>query len=112
MTSSQLQAAIQKAYLDGKIYRHITINVMIPTQSYYVRGEVRQPGRFALTGGMTILKALAAAGGYTEFANPRRVNVIRMGETFETNVRDIERSPERDVEVQPGDVIVVPRSMF
>lgn len=111
-TASQLQTAIEKAYLDGEIYRRITVNVMLPTQSYFVRGEVRQPGRFALMGGMTILKAVATAGGYTEFANPRRVSVIRRGETFESDLRDFERNPERDIDVEPGDVIVVPRSMF
>jgi protein involved in polysaccharide export with SLBB domain len=111
-TLSELQRAVQQAYIDGGIYRRITVNVVIPTQSYFVRGEVRQPGRFPLTGGITVLQAIAAAGGYTEFANPRRINIIRDGETRIENARQMEQNPEEDMLVRAGDVIVVPRSIF
>jgi polysaccharide export outer membrane protein len=111
-TLSELQRAVQRAYVEDGIYRRITVNVVIPTQSYFVRGEVRQPGRFPLTGGITVLQAIAAAGGYTEFANPRRINIIRDGETLIENARQMEQNPEEDRPVKAGDVIVVPRSIF
>jgi len=112
LTLSELQRGIQRAYIDEGIYRRITVNVVIPTQSYFVRGEVRQPGRFPLTGGITVLQAIAAAGGYTEFANPRRINIIREGETLIENARQMEQNPEEDMPVKAGDVIIVPRSIF
>ena len=112
LTASELQRSIRDTYIEERIYRHITVNVLLPSQFYFVRGEVRQPGRFPLTSGMTVLKALAAAGGYTEFANPRRINIIRAGETLITNARDLERNPEDDMDVEAGDVIIVPRSVF
>lgn len=111
-TPSELQRAIRDLYIEERIYRHIIVHVMLPTQSYFVRGEVRQPGRYPLTSGMTVLKAIAAAGGYSEFANPRRINIIRDGETRVENARQMEQNPEDDMEVKAGDVIIVPRSIF
>ncbi len=112
LTPSQLQRLIQDRYIEERIYRQITVNVILPMQHYFVRGEVRNPGRFPLTAGMTILKAIAAAGGYTEFANPRRINIIRAGETMVENARQMEQNPEQDLDVRAGDVIIVPRSIF
>jgi polysaccharide export outer membrane protein len=77
-----------------------------------VRGEVLQPGRYKLTSGLTVVRALAAAGGYTEFANPRKVKILRGGKAFYVNLRELEQYPDRDIEIKPGDVMVVPRSMF
>ena len=112
LTVSELQRKIHDTYIDEQIYRQITVNVILPTQSYFVRGEVRQPGRFPLTGGMTVLQAIAAAGGYTEFANPRRVEIIRDGETILENARQMEQNPDQDLPVKAGDVIIVRRSIF
>ncbi len=111
-TPSELQREIRDVYIGEQIYRHITVHVMLPTQSYFVRGEVRQPGRYPLTSSMTVLKAIAAAGGYSEFANPRRINIIRAGETMVENARQMEQNPEDDMDVKAGDVIIVPRSIF
>ncbi len=111
-TASQLQRRIRDAYIEGQIYRRITVNVLLPMQHYFVRGEIRQPGRYPLTSGITIVQAIAAAGGYTEYANPRRVEIIRDGETIEVNARNKERNPELDQNVKVGDVIIVRRSIF
>ena len=112
LTASELQRAIHDSYIANLIYRQISVNVILPTQSFFVRGEVRQPGRYALTSGMTLLKAIASAGGYTEFANPRRVEIIRAGETLAANARQLEQNPELDFNIKAGDVIIVRRSIF
>ncbi len=112
LTVSELRREIHDTYINEQIYRQITVNVILPTQSYFVRGEVRQPGRYPLTGGMTVLQAIAAAGGYTEFANPRRVEIIRDGETILENARQMEQNPDQDLPVKAGDVIIVRRSIF
>ncbi len=112
LTASELQSAIRESYIEERIYRQISVNVILPTRSFFVRGEVRQPGRYPLTSGMTVLKAIASAGGYTEFANPRRVEIIRAGETLAANARQLEQDPEQDFNVKPGDVIIVRRRIF
>lgn len=110
--SFELQRDIQRAYIDNQIYKQVTPIVVIPAQSYFIRGEVRQPGRYPVITGLKLLQAVAAAGGYTEYANSRRISVIRDDKTREYNAREFERYPTRDIDIMPGDVIVVPRSVW
>jgi len=111
-STARLESDIRKLYIDGGYYRSITVNVVTPQRACFIRGEVRTPGRFTISGGMTILQAIAAAGGYTEFASPRSVKLIRGNTTQELNMRTIEKNPEQDIRLESGDVIVVGRSIF
>ncbi|MBN1269145.1 MAG: polysaccharide export protein [Kiritimatiellae bacterium] len=111
-TASELERSIRRAYVERAIYKDVSVNVVLPSQSYYVRGEVRVPGRFPLMSGVTVVQAIATAGGYTEFANPRKVNILRGGKVKYVDVRALERHPEKDIPIEAGDVIVVPRSVF
>ncbi len=111
-TTSEAEQKIRKIYLDGKIYKYITVSVVLPGRAYYVRGEVRTAGKFPLYGATTIVQAIATAGGFNEFANPGNVQVVRGEKKFRVNVEDLEKHPERDVELEPGDVIIVGRSIW
>ena len=111
-TPSELEREIRDRYINEGYYRDLGVNIIIPSQSYFVRGEVRGAGRFQLMGGTTILQAIASAGGYTEFANPRRVELLRGENRTVVNMREIEKYPARDKELESGDVIIVPRSAF
>ncbi|NKB24049.1 MAG: hypothetical protein GKR87_06680 [Kiritimatiellae bacterium] len=112
-TAAELEDLIQKTYVTQKIYKGITVNVVIPSQSFYVRGEVKTPGRFPIDNvGVTLVQAIAIAGGYTDFANAKKVKIIRGRETLTRNLRDLEKNPEKDEDINAGDVIVVPRSIF
>lgn len=112
-TTTELEAAVQEAYLTEKIYRTVTVHIYVPSLSYYVRGEIRAPGRYPLSQGrITFLQAIATGGGYTDFAAPGRIEIIRRGETLRVNAEDLDRHPERDIQVESGDVIVIPRARF
>jgi polysaccharide export outer membrane protein len=111
-STSQLEADITKLYISGNYYKAITINVVMPSRTYYIRGEVRAPGRYPIVGVVTIMQAIAAAGGYTEFASQRNVKLIRNDTTTSINIRSIERNPDRDLPLESGDVIIVERSIL
>ncbi|HEY8240822.1 MAG TPA: polysaccharide biosynthesis/export family protein [Kiritimatiellia bacterium] len=111
-TTSQLEQDIQKQYLDKEIYKNISVSVVLPAQYFFVRGEVKLGGRFPLVPGTTLLQAVAAAGGYNDFADPKGVYIIRGEKKIQVNARDLERHPEKDITLEPGDVIVIPRSLF
>ncbi len=111
-TASELEDRIQKDYVEKKIYRYLTVHVLVPTRSYFVRGEVRGPGRFSLVGSVTVLQAIATAGGYTDFADLTDVRLTRGDKTVRLNAKDIERNPEKDIEIEAGDVIVVKRTWY
>ena len=111
-TSSTLERDIAQAYQDAEIYKIITVKVVVPTHSYYVRGEVKKPGRFQLTSdGVSILQAIASAGGYTEYAK-RSVILIRNGKSYPISTKELDRHPEKDWPLLPGDVLTVERSYF
>jgi polysaccharide export outer membrane protein len=111
-TSTGLEQIVQKAYIDQQIYKSVTVNVVIPSRSYYVRGEIKQPGRFLLMSRVTVVQAIAAAGGFTEFANHSKVEILRGNQRIRVDVDEIERHPDRDRELESGDVIIVQRSFF
>lgn len=111
-TAREVEDQIQKLYIDGKIYRFITVNVLVPTRSYFVRGEVRNPGRFPLMGSVRLLQAIAAAGGFTDFADISDIRLTRGDRTYRLNGREIERNPEKDIEIEAGDTIVVKRTWY
>ena len=113
LSGSELARIIRETYINRKIYNDINVNVLIPSQDfYYIRGEIRQPGRYPLGSGITVVQAIAAAGGFTEYAAARRTRLIRGDEVRQHDVSEYERSPERDVQIQAEDVIIVPRSRF
>jgi polysaccharide export outer membrane protein len=78
----------------------------------YVTGEVQKPGAFPLRGQVTVLQALAMAGGLTEFADRDGMMVIRANNGPHIPVRYSDliarRSQGADFPLQPGDTVVVP----
>ena len=111
-TTTQLESEIQRAYISRQIYKNVSVNVVMPSQSYFVRGELKSPGRYSLVTGVTLLQVIAASGGYTEFADRTRIKIIRGDKVLVFNAREIEKAPERDIQIEPGDVIVVERKIF
>lgn len=81
----------------------------------YVMGEVAQPGSIAMRGPMTVLQALAMAGGFKEFANTKDIRILRKAsgilntvETIRFNYNDAVKNNGTPVFLSPGDMIVVP----
>ncbi len=78
----------------------------------FVMGEVNNPGAVPMTGPMTVLQALAVAGGFKEFADRRGVEILRRTDTGVQRIRfDYKRavkSRQDPVYLQPGDTVVVP----
>jgi polysaccharide export outer membrane protein len=113
LSSTELEREIKAEYTDRqKIYRDITVRVVVPNTFYFIGGEVRQPGRFPMIGRVTLSQAIVAAGNFTEWANNRRIVLVRNNERAVINFREIMRDPTRDVELLAGDVITVERSTF
>lgn len=82
-----------------------------------VSGKVKRPGVIALSEGMTVMEAINKAGGLAEFASANRVRVVRESAAGSA-VMDIDVSAimngerSKDVALQDGDIIVVPRRWF
>jgi len=74
---------------------------------FYILGEVNRPGSYPYVNGLTVVQAVAIAGGYTYRARESRVSIRRAGDP------DGERRPAGPgMVVLPGDVIDVPQRYF
>jgi polysaccharide export outer membrane protein len=73
----------------------------------YVTGRVRNPGGYALGQNMTVLQALALAGGATDFGATNRIRIRRV-----VNGKEREIKGELTTAVEAGDTIVVPERFF
>jgi polysaccharide export outer membrane protein len=112
LTTSELERKIQRIYVDNQIYRTITVNVLTTAKSYYMEGEVVGAQEYPLNRRITLLQAIAAASGYTEYANKKNITITRNGKLIKVNAKDIEKHPEWDIPIEAGDRINVHRSMF
>jgi polysaccharide export outer membrane protein len=76
-----------------------------------VDGAVKKAGAFTAIGPMTLMQAVALAGGVTEDANPRRVAIFRQidgqRQAAAFDLVDIRRGQMQDPRVYPGDIIVI-----
>jgi len=83
-------------------------SIYVPRAAFvYVNGEVRNPGAYKITKGLTVLKAITIAGGFTPLAGESRTRIIRKTEKGETRIK-----AKMDDLVQPDDIILVPESLF
>jgi polysaccharide export outer membrane protein len=86
----------------------------INSQRVFVVGEVLRAGAFPLLPGMTVLQALSSAGGFTTFADVKKIHVVRLhdGKQVELpfNYRDVLKgdNPSQNIKLEPGDTVVVP----
>lgn len=115
LTPVQLRAQITEKLKKYLTDPQVTVVVTtIASQRVYVLGEVTRAGAYQLLSGMTVLQALSSAGGFTQFANPKNVYVLRMENGKQVkhpfNYKDVVngKSPEQNVELKTGDTIVVP----
>ena len=115
LTSVELAAAIRdglKKYINNP---QVTVTVTeINSRRVFVTGEVTRPGAVQLLPNMTVLQALSSCGGFTQFARTKNIYVLRQESGKQVkhpfNYKDVisGKKPEDDIQLQPGDVIVVP----
>lgn len=111
LTPAGLGEHVQASYVP-RFYVRCTATVLATIRFFYIGGEVRSPGRFNWTEDITLLKAINTAGGFTDFSNRRKVEVTRGKIKQVFNAEDIRQNPEKDITIQPGDSLYVPRSIF
>jgi polysaccharide biosynthesis/export protein VpsN len=111
---AQLQRAVEAAYRSGEIYTNPTITITVPTTLRFVNvsGDVRQPRRVEYTSDLTVLGAISAAGGFTDYADQRKVRVMRGGRVQIIDIKAVRANPTLDIRLLPGDQIEVPQSFW
>jgi len=116
LTPGELAAAIE-ARLTGRFVRQpqVTVNLIeTVSQVITVDGEVGEPGLYPVIGDMTLIRAVATAGGTTQLAGLENVVVFRTveGQRYAGlyNLKAIRQGNYEDPQMYAGDVIVVSES--
>jgi protein involved in polysaccharide export with SLBB domain len=106
-TTFEVQALLTQRY--GKDYLvnpSVTVEVM-NYRPFFILGEVNHPGSYPYQNGMTVINAVALAGGYTARANHDRIKVKHSSDKSSEGL-DV----KEDTTVLPGDVIEVAERFF
>ncbi len=114
LTQDQLQSAIESSYKTQRIYTNPSITISVPTAARFVDvgGDVKSPQRVAYTPDLTVLGAITAAGGFTEYADQNKVRLLRDGRVTMLSIKEVRKDPSKDVPLKPGDKIEVPQSFW
>ena len=108
-TVGELQDELHRLYVPG-IYKAVTVTVTIPERYFWVGGEVKMPGQKPYLSQMTVVKAVQAAGDFTDFGDRKAVIVTRTDKTtVVVNVKKAIRDPKFDAPIYPGDQVHVKR---
>jgi len=112
-TPTELRDAITAALREYITNPVVTVIVVEATPAtIYVMGEVNKPGTLAVTGPVSILQALAMAGGFKDFAHTKNIKILRKSgtgtKTLIFNYNEAVKGDADPVLLEPGDTVIVP----
>ena len=110
-TPKQLEGVVKEALAKYVLNPLVTITVQqVISKKYYLDGMVARPGEYSLSQPTTIFEALSRAGGLQQFANPKKIYVLRGAKRIPFNYKDVlhGKNLEQNVLLEPGDHIVAP----
>ena len=115
LTPSQLAAQVAKDLSKFVTNPQVTIIVaQINSQRFYVLGEAARPGAYTLIPNMTILQGLSNAGGFSAYANPKKIYLLRQENGKQQkllfNYKDViaGKRTDQNIVLKTGDTIVIP----
>lgn len=116
-TPAELQAEINERLKAGDFIKSplVTVKVdQINSKKYYIQGEVKAPNAYPLIVPTTVLEALVKAGSFLDFANKKKIVILRMEggkvKQFRFNYNEVihGKKIEQNIQLKPGDHIIVP----
>jgi len=108
--AGEITVKLKKYVMDPNVT--ITLQA-INSKKVYMMGEVNRPGPLEMTPGMTLLQAIATAGGLTQYANARRIYILRSAGGKQQKIpvqykQALKGDSSLNLSLSPGDTIVVP----
>ena len=112
-TPQQVEADISHKLVEGQLIRepHVSVGLSaVHSKKYYIQGEVNHSGSFDLVVPTTIMEGLVNAGGFRDFANTRKIRILRGSQEFRFNYNQVShgKNREQNIYLEPGDQIIVP----
>lgn len=119
--ASKLARDIEKAlakYIRDPVVTVVVTNIVGPySEQIRVVGEATKPQVLAYKQKMTLMDVMIAVGGITDFADGNRATIVRGGEgnkQYSVRIKDLIKRGDvsANVEMMPGDVLIIPQSWF
>ena len=115
-TPLQLEEEIASKLRNYITEPEVTVMVQqINSQKFNILGQVTKPGSYSLAVATTIVDAIAAAGGFRDFAKQKAIYILRQApggkqSRIAFNYKDFikGKNPDQNVKLEPNDTIVVP----
>jgi polysaccharide export outer membrane protein len=105
--SNSIRDRLKKYIVDPDVSVQVTA---VNSKRFYIQGEVNKPGQYSLLVPTKVLEALVNAGGFKDFANQKKIVVMRLtGERLSFNYKDVIKGKKMDqnIYLKPGDIIIV-----
>ena len=113
LKQAEVQNSIESSYRAKGIYTAPVVTVSVQFDRLVdVEGDVRVPQRVHYTPDLTLLGAISACGGFTDYADQAKVEILRSGNRSFVNVKKLREGIVPDPALQPGDKVSVPRSFW
>ncbi|HYF21938.1 MAG TPA: polysaccharide biosynthesis/export family protein [Caulobacteraceae bacterium] len=103
----EFQTEVQRLLLDGYLKNPRVSVEVLNYRPFYILGEVKKPGEYPYTNGLTVMNAVARAEGFTYRANTKKVFIKHAGETKER-----EATLTSSTVVSPGDTVRIVERFF
>jgi len=111
LTPDKLAENLKQGFTQYVTEPEVLVQVaQVNSKKYFVIGEVGRPGMYQLVVATTISQALAIAGGFREYADTKKILILRGPKRYEFNYRDWVRGKNlgQNILLENGDQIVIP----
>ena len=111
LTAEEIQKNVTTSLSKLVVKPNVTVTVQqVLSQKYYMDGEVGRPGEYQLTAPLTVLEAISIAGGLREFANQKKIYILRGDQRIRFNYKEVIKGKNlaQNIRLQSGDHVVVP----
>ena len=112
LTPADIEKSVGEALSKYVVKPLVTVVVEdVRSKRYYLDGGVARPGEYPLVAPTTILEALSKAGGFQEFANEKKIYILRGTKRISFNYKDVIHGKHMDQNIllESDDHIVVPQ---
>jgi polysaccharide export outer membrane protein len=106
-TAAEIEQLLVDKLKEGYLVNPRVSVSLIEYRAFFIGGEVKTPGGYPFQPGLTLRRAVALAGGFTERASESKVTIVRDSST--------DKVPEKaslDALIKPGDTITVAQGFF
>jgi polysaccharide export outer membrane protein len=111
LTTAEVKESVEKALMKYVVKPRVDVTVQdVQSKKYYLNGQVNHPGEYLLAVPTTILQAISKAGGLQDFANPKKIYILRGSTKIPFNYKEVSQGKrmEQNILLLPGDTVFVP----